>query len=446
MRPSPRKNVFTVLGAVLVLALLAAGCFGPPPEPPKEPKAPPRPKGWSVLDPAEARSLVQRLSPANQGLGSWMELAPTLDACLGWLERRPGGGRVRDPRLSREAMARSLETLLSLLPRLDAEPQLLVERFDWLTHNPDATVTGYHLPTIEASLTPDPAYPHPIYGLPPDLKVLDLGAFHSRWEGQRLIYRIENDEAVPYPDREAIDFEGALRGKGLEIAWAKSLVDVNHLQTQGSGELLLPDGTRELCTYAGKNGRAFKGLGAVFLERDLLPGQHLSRESMAGFLDKRPQLWRDVFAENKSYVFFQLKDGPATGAMGTPLADRISLAVDREMIPLGAPVLLLADFPRTAEEEALASLPGVRAPVVDAGGAAISGEMGEMGGTGGVENPRAVERARERLELHLAQDTGGAIKGARIDYFWGKDDTAEELAMRTKLDARVFIPLVKDRP
>ncbi|WP_410705386.1 MltA domain-containing protein [Chryseobacterium sp. SIMBA_029] len=45
-----------------------------------------------------------------------------------------------------------------------------------------------------------------------------------------------------YPDRRAID-QGILSGRGLEIAWAKSKVDVFFVHVQGAARLRYPDGT-----------------------------------------------------------------------------------------------------------------------------------------------------------------------------------------------------------
>ena len=69
--------------------------------------------------------------------------------------------------------------------------------------------------------------------------------------------------------------------------------------------------------------------------------------------------------ENRSYVFFQELTGPGPlGALGLPVTANVSVAADPRFIPLGAPVLL-----------------------VD------------------MDNPRA-------NGLWVAQDTGGAIRGA----------------------------------
>jgi membrane-bound lytic murein transglycosylase A len=104
--------------------------------------------------------------------------------------------------------------------------------------------------------------------------------------------------------------------------------------------------------------------------------------------------------ENKSYVFFRLLDGPPLGAMGLPVTGGATVAADPKFVPLGAPVLLSMD--RT-----------------DANG------------------------------VWIAQDTGGAIKGAnRFDTFWGAGAEARAIAggMSARGTAFVLLPLgVLDR-
>ena len=85
----------------------------------------------------------------------------------------------------------------------------------------------------------------PIYRRPPDL--LDANpATGARGRGRVD----ESGNYVPYYDRAAIE-DGALAGRGLEIAWAADPVDLFFLQIQGSGRLRLPDGSVMRIGYAG---------------------------------------------------------------------------------------------------------------------------------------------------------------------------------------------------
>ncbi len=66
-----------------------------------------------------------------------------------------------------------------------------------------------------------------------------------------------DDAGISYfPDRRAID-EGYLAGRGLEIAWAKSKVDLFFVHVQGRRGSFFPDDTVKRVTYAAKAGHPF---------------------------------------------------------------------------------------------------------------------------------------------------------------------------------------------
>ncbi len=298
-------------------------------------------------------------------------------------------------------VARSLRLMLSLIHELDQNPDLLAKRFQWLRIRPRSLMTGYYEPSLQASLTPDPDYPYPLYGPPPDLKKVDLGDFHHRWEGQTLLYRMTENGVEPYPDRDAIDFQGALESQGAEIAWADDLVDVFFLQVQGSGRLVLPDGSVRHILYAGKNGRPYVSVGRVLIERGLVPAEGMSMQAIREFFRKNPHMAREILSENPSYVFFRLDDKGPFGASGAILTPLVSLAVDRSFIPMSALMSVQADIP-------------------------------------------APQGQRELLGLGLAQDTGGAITGNHVDLFCGSGEDAAHTAGRLKNDAVLHLLLARE--
>jgi peptidoglycan lytic transglycosylase A len=99
--------------------------------------------------------------------------------------------------------------------------------------------TGYYCPEIEASLTPDEKFKYPLYKKPDDLIIADLRRFGKNMKGT-LLGRVENGRFVPYHKRKEIR-EGALDGRGLEIAWCADPTEIFFLQVQGSGVLSFPD-------------------------------------------------------------------------------------------------------------------------------------------------------------------------------------------------------------
>lgn len=387
---------------LLALALLAAalavfGCARPaPPPPPAPPKVeePVREPLYAPLSEQQALERARRLDPGTQGFRSWRDLAPGLKASLSYVSGKPGGAvAVERPGLALtwEALRLTLEDLLAALPYLDEDPALLAQVFAWYPLEPDTLVTGYYEPYLEASLVPDPAYPYAIYGHPPDLLTADLGDFHPRWRGQKLHYRVGKNGIRPYHDRSDIDFGGALAGKGVEIAWVKNRVDLYFLQIQGSGRLILPDGSVKHVLYAEKNGRELAMLGRTIINRGHMTRDEASAPRIREFMEKNPHLERELLGADKSYVFFRLADTGPYGSMGKLLTPMGSIAVDRKQVPLGAALAMSVALP-----------------------APKSGGPQRFSG------------------LALAQDTGGAIKGNHVDLFCGSGPYADFVSGRMK--------------
>ena len=262
-----------------------------------------------------------------------------------------------------------------------------------------AFVTGYYEPEIAGVRTRQPGYDVPVYAVPPDLVRARPGDAPPNPNGSQPLGRYdEQGRFVPYYDRGEIE-DGVLMGKGLEIAWAKDAVELFFLQVQGSGRLIAPDGSVMHIGYAGQNGHPYTGIGGVMRDRGLLgtgPGKYAgSMQGIMQYIHDNPEAGRALMRENKSYVFFReiSSDGPL-GALGVPVRARDSVAADPAFVPLGAPVWL------------------------------------------------GLDRA-EANGLWIAQDTGGAIKGAnRFDSFWGAGERARVIAggMSGRGDALLLLP------
>lgn len=264
-----------------------------------------------------------------------------------------------------------------------------------------AFATGYFEPEIAGSRTRRAGYNVPVYAIPPDLVrgwPDDVAA--SERSGRPPLGRYDDQgRFVLYHDRAAIE-DGALDGRAPVIAWAADPVEFFFLQIQGSGRLRTPEGDVIRIGYAGQNGREYTGIGAVMRERGLLgTGQGKYSGSMQGimaYIRDNPRQGRDLMRLNKSWIFFsEVKgDGPL-GALGVPVRRESSVAADPAFVPLGAPVWLDLD------------------------------------------------RA-EANGLWIAQDTGGAIKGAnRIDLFLGAGPQARALASSQAARARILVMLPK---
>lgn len=357
------------------------------------------------IDEDRAESLSAHLSTRMQGGQSYTFLRTGLEDSLSYILRRPQDAVcVNRPGLTLTwgQLGDSVAELIGLLPELDRDPRMLAERFEWLKVAPDTLLTGYYEPYLEASLVPDEEYRYPLYGVPEDLKTLNLGKFHYRWKGQSLVYRMGEDGIEPYHDREEIDGEGVLEGSGSEIAWAKDPVDVFFLQVQGSGRLNLPDGSVKHILYGGKNGRKYVSIGKLLINRGYVPKEEMSMQRIRQFLNANPDVAKDIMFANPSYVFFELSDEGPYGSIASILTPKVSVAVDRTMIPLGSVLALKTSL--------------------------MDYETGE---------------ADPYLSLVLAQDTGGAIKGTRMDLFCGSGVEAETLAGHLQERSEVFMLVSK---
>ncbi len=264
--------------------------------------------------------------------------------------------------------------------------------------------TGYFEISVKGSLTQDAQDPVPIYARPPDLVTADLGNFRPSLKGMHIAGRVVNGALEPYPDRAAIA-RGALKGRGLELAWLADPVDAFFLEVQGSGRIELPGGGAVTVGYAAQNGRPYVAIGRVLLEQGALKRGDVSLQTIRAWLAAHPAQAQAVMDRNPSYVFFRkLAGGQPIGAEGVPLTPRRSLAIDRRFLPLGVPVWL--DTVRPAET--------------------------------------AGEPDRPLRRLLVTQDTGGAIRGpVRGDVYWGAGPAAAAIAGRMQSLGRYWLLLPK---
>lgn len=260
----------------------------------------------------------------------------------------------------------------------------------------EGLVTGYYEPVLFASRQRNVLFTEPVYGVPEDLVVVDLAEQYPELRGMRLRGRLKGRRLQPYFSRGEIESRNGSFGAPV-IAWVADPVALFFLQIQGSGQLQLDSGERIRVGYAEQNGHPYRSLGRLLVERGELTLEQASMQGIQAWAKANPQRLRDALNHNASYVFF--RELPATagpiGALGVPLEAGYSVAVDPKFVPLGAPVFLATTYPLS-------------------------------------------EQPLERLLM--AQDTGGAIKGAvRADFFWGSGPEAGELAGRMRQQGRLWV-------
>jgi membrane-bound lytic murein transglycosylase A len=367
------------------------------------PKAPKEEKKYKKLCDFQIRKIIDDLTPQKQGISSWTILEKSLKNTLNYLSKRKKNEIILPGlKVTTSRLEESISALLEILPDLDRDPYLLEKKFDWFELKPSTFFTGYFEMDIEASLTKNGKYNYPIYGVPKDLKRTNLGRFHPRWKGQVLVYRIEGDKIEPYYTREEIEKYKAITDKAPVLAWAKNPVDVFFLQIQGSGRLILPDGTYKYIGYAGKNGRQYVSLGKYMIEKGYLTRKQANIEGIIDYLNSHPELLPDILYVNPSYVFFRmLEDGPY-GAIGVKLMPMVSLATDPALIPLGG--LGIYD----------------------------------------VKIPVGKKRQRRVKGIFISQDVGGAISGNHVDLFCGFGKDARYIAGNLSQYGKIYLLLKKN--
>lgn len=338
---------------------------------------------------------------------------------------------------------------------------------------PDGVVTGYFEPEIEGSRSYAPPFIYPVYGDPEDMVFLDTrrlpagrGTVAARVEDRKVVIqqglstrdmgapgllaldlstvvrdtldrkmrlRVEGRQLLPYFTREEIETRGAPNARVL--AFVSNANALYEMQIQGSGRIRLNNGEVIRLGYAEQNGQPFRptlasnsgrgGKQAVrtrgsTIELEVDDGDDsdigdVGAVRTRGFTLARPVASGAVVVPGRkaagpvtgsgikdpSYVFFkEMQAGSGSGpvgALGVPLQAGRSIAVDPRSTPLGYPVFVSTRMP---------------------------------GATGPTQR------------LTIAQDTGGAIRGAvRADYFFGYGQQAANQARRMKERGNMWILL-----
>jgi membrane-bound lytic murein transglycosylase A len=311
---------------------------------------------------------------------------------------------------------KSLEVFLSLLEENHSWGELaerVQERFiiyRSVGRNVEREVlfTGYYEPTILGSLTPDEHYRFPIYAVPDDLVKINLGSFREKYQGVRLVGRHDGNRIVPYYSRKEIDSSGKLAGKGYELVWVADSVERFFLHIQGSGAIRLLNGDFFRINYGASNGRPYRSIGKLMIDKKLIPREAMSMQAIRRYLRQHPGEMAEILNHNPSYVFFRkVEDGPL-GSISVPLTAGRSIATDPEFFPRGALAFIQCLKPIFAQDGVI---------------------------IGWKPFGRYV----------LNQDTGGAIRGpGRVDLFWGNGPYSRIAAGHLKHTGALYFLLLKE--
>lgn len=190
-------------------------------------------------------------------------------------------------------------------------------------------------------------------------------------------------------DRAAIEAGDLLAGR--EIVWLDDPLEAFLAQVQGSVRIRLMDGRIVRLGFEAKNNQPYRSIGQELILRGEGTDGRISVDQIRAWARRNPGALGALLRINPSYVFFRALDLPAeTGPLTTmqkPAVPMRTLAVDPAHVPLGTPVWIEAE--------------GFR-------------------------------------RLMVAQDTGGAIKGAgRGDIYVGSGAEAGRVAGSMQLVGRM---------
>ncbi len=241
----------------------------------------------------------------------------------------------------------------------------------------EGLLTGYYEPEINVRKIPDSIYSEPVLAKPTNETVLTLA---------RKDINARSSRVIAY-------------GKPIEVFF---------MQVQGSGRLRFSDGTSIRAAYAGNNGKGYKSIGKILVDRGEMSLEQASKQSISEWMGRAgPQATRELMNENPRYIFFAEQviiagEGPR-GAMRVALTDMGSIAVDPRYHPYGSLIWLETTLP-------------------------------QYGG-----DYRGVKTGL----LVSAQDTGNAIRGPlRGDLFFGAGDEAGNKAgvMKHPVTWTILVP------
>ena len=182
------------------------------------------------------------------------------------------------------------------------------------------------------------------------------------------------------------------------ILWTDDEINLFFLHVQGSGIGEFPNKKKIKLVYNGNNDVSYTSIGKILIKKNYINKNNVNLFTIKKWLRENPTLSKEILHQNKRFIFFKEIsfgiDKNPVGAFGTTLAPNLSVAVDKNIYPLGLPFFI------------------------------------------------QMEKSESILPV-ISLDTGGAIIGPnRADLFFGRGEVAEKKAgvLKKKIYLHAFIP------
>ena len=247
--------------------------------------------------------------------------------------------------------------------------KFLIENFKFKKiQEKSGLLTGYYEPVIRVSRNRDAFYKFPI---------LDKNNFYTK-KPRSFIEKNFKEKDV--------------------IFWTDDEINLFFLHIQGSGIGEFTNKEKVKLVYNGNNGISYKSIGKILIKKNYINSKDVNLFTIKKWLRANPTLSKKILFQNKRFIFFKEMsfgiDKQPVGAFGIPLAPNFSVAVDKNIYPLGLPFFI------------------------------------------------QMEKNESILPV-ISLDTGGAIIGPnRADLFFGRGSVAEKEAgvLKKKIYLHAFIP------
>lgn len=400
-------RMFRFVVVILVAAAVLAGCARAPLK-----------KREDALRPASAPSLADDLALEP--------LAAAVRAQAAVLRATPTGRDLVFGKRTfrRDQYAYGLETFATLVETVKDKDALFArvkELFDFYeVYGGDSwgevMITSYFEPEVNGSRKRTEKFTQPLLRPPGDLVDVALSKFDDRFAEATIMrgrlvamgYPPGKLQLVPYFTRDEIDRSNVLGKRGLEIVYTDP-IDAFFMQIQGSGTVVLEDGTRVRVGYGDQNGHKYESIGRFMT--DVLPKGKITATAIESYLRSLPEeRSRAYMNRNPSYVFFREREGQPTTMFGTPAIGGRTIATDPRYFSKGTLAFLAFEKPRWSSDAA--------------------------------PEPEGFDKASRFV---VDDDTGGAIRGGgRVDLFWGSGAEARRNASVMKQPGKLFYLAPKD--